>query len=100
MNTYLPGQSVRFSVTATLFGVLASPPTLVLTVHGPQVQGSQRTTLTPSVTLDSTGQYHGDVVIPLNASPGPWTARWVAPGSDPTTTGLVEDLFVVQPLSY
>lgn len=100
MNTYYPGQSVRFSVTATLFGALASPPSLVLTVRGPQIPNSVRTTIVPTVVPDSTGQYHGDAVIPLNAEPGPWTARWVAPGADPTTTGLVEDLFTVQPLSY
>jgi hypothetical protein len=98
MTGYLPGQSVRSSVTATLFGVgLADPsPAPVLTVHCPD-----GTLLTPSVVRDSVGAYHADFTIPISARPGgQGVMRWRAAGADPADTGIVETLFTVQTLGY
>jgi hypothetical protein len=95
MNVYSPGQSVRFSVSVTYLGTLTSPPSVLLTVHGPD-----GTTLTPTVVNDSTGVYHADTVIPITSSPGLWAARWLAPGITPATAGLVDTQFSVQALLF
>jgi hypothetical protein len=95
MGPFSPGQSVRFSVTATLFGALANPPSLVLTVHGPD-----DTFLVPAVVNDSTGQYHADAVIPITSRGGWWAARWVATGGSPGNNAVTETTFVVQSLAF
>jgi len=95
VRAYKPGQSIRFSATVTLVDVLTDPPALVLTLKGPS--GAP---ITPAPVNDSTGQYHADAVLPLDAPDGQWTARWQATGPDPTANALVETRFVVQPLNF
>jgi hypothetical protein len=96
LSTYLPGASVRFSVSASLLGVLfTTTPIPVLTVHGPD-----GTILTPAVVTDSTGNFHGDAVLPFPGAPGKWSARWRAVGADPSNSGIVEYPFLVQALAF
>jgi hypothetical protein len=95
VNDYKPGQSVRFSVEATLLGVLTNPPALALVVHAPDGTDS-----TPTPANDSAGSYHADFVIPFDGKPGVWAARWRATGTDPTQVALVESRFVVKPLDF
>lgn len=92
MNTYYPGASVRFSVTATLLGVLVNPTSLVLTLRGPD-----ETIVANSVLNDSTGQYHADVVLPLTAKPGRWVGTWIATGAA-ASSGVAPDIIAVQAL--
>lgn len=95
MNTYSPGESVRFTNTVTILGVLTDLPSLNCYVHG-----EDGTTIAASVVHDSTGQYHADVTLPLTARPGKWVYRWVAVGSGPSTSGLKETPFQVQQLAF
>jgi hypothetical protein len=104
LNTYSPGQSVRFLASASLLGSLYTPvATITVTMHGPLGKlgpGASRTTQTITAVIDSTGQLHADGVIPITASPGPWVTRWLVVGSDAADTGLEEDFYTVQALSF
>lgn len=95
MKSFKPGQSIRFTATATLLDVLTNPPALTLTIRGPD-----DSRITPSPVHDSTGQYHADAVVPLTGPAGVWAARWQASGADPTQNALVETRFVVPPLDF
>jgi hypothetical protein len=95
VNAYKPGQSIRFTVTSTLLGVLTTPPTVVLTIRGPD-----DSRLTPTPVVDSVGQFHADAVIPLGAPAGVWVARWQATGGAPSNNALVETRFVVAALDF
>jgi hypothetical protein len=95
VNAYKPGGSVHFTATATQLGVLADPPTLVLTVHSPD--GSSAT---PAITRDNVGSYHADFALTLVAAPGVWVARWQAVGSSPNQNALLERRFRVDALDF
>ncbi len=95
MNSYKPGQSIRFTVTSTLLGVLTTPPTVVLTIRGPD-----DSRITPTPVVDSVGQYHADALIPVGAAPGMWVARWQSTGGAPANNALVETRFVVAALDF
>ena len=95
MNSYTPGQSIRFSVVATALGVPTSPSTLTAIVQGPD--GSQ---LTGAVVQDSTGNYHADIVLPLTAALGVWKGYWYARGAAPSSNGIAPIAFLVNPLDF
>lgn len=97
---YYPGQSARFSCEAKLLGALSTPPSIIVTVFGPLIGGAKRTTFSPSVSTDSTGEVHADGVFPITAAAGPYSVRWVAAGITPATTSLVEYQVTLQPLLY
>jgi hypothetical protein len=104
VNTYLPGDSVRFLASFNLLGVPYTPAgTITCTMHGPigtLGPGQSRTTQTLSFVIDSVGQLHSDATIPVGGSPGQWVTRWLAVGVGPADSGLAEDRFIVQALSY
>lgn len=96
LATYYPGSSFRFSLTATVLGSLfTTTPSPVLTVHGPD-----NVVIQPTVTLDSTGKYHADGVIPFGARPGPWRRMWRVAGSDPSDSAVLVIAFTVQQLEF
>jgi hypothetical protein len=98
---YSPGQSVRFTATAQLLGALYTPTaTITVTLHGPLVRGATKTTVTAAPIVDSLGQLHADMTIPLTAVPGLYTVRWLVAGADPSNTTLAEWPISVLPLSY
>ena len=74
MTTYDVGDRVRIEASFTnLSGTAADPTTVAVTVTTPG-----RTTVTPTVTKDSTGEYHADVDVDR---PGEWIFRWTGVGA-------------------
>jgi len=90
-ENYKPGDTVYFTASMTSLGAAISPSSVVLTVDAPN--GTQ---YTPSVSMDSTGEYHATLALPSSAPVGVWWARWTATSPN----GLVERSFGVIPLAF
>ena len=96
IGPFQPGQSVRFTLSATVGGAAFSPtPTPTLTVWGPD-----GTVATPAVSTDGTGAYHGDWSVPLTARAGTWWFRWRSVGADATNTANLDTPFTINPLGF
>lgn len=93
--TFKPGQSIRFTVTDKVVGVLTTPATMTLTVKPPGAAA-----VTPTVVQDSNGIYHADYAIPMIGPIGVWYWRWQSTGSSAALAGLVEDSFNVAQLDF
>jgi hypothetical protein len=97
LNSYKPGQSIRFTATLTVAGVLMDPTTVGFSVHS--ADGITTTVLTP--VRDAQGVYHADFVVPFPAAtPGVWAYRWQATGILPSQSALREGTFQVAPLDW
>lgn len=70
-SSYAAGNTVRLLASFTSAGTPYDPGTVTCQVIGP----SSRAVLTPTVVLDSTGNYHADVVA---TNTGVWSYRWSA----------------------
>ena len=90
MNTYQPGQTVRFSVTVSVLGELSDDPSTSLEIQPP----SGSPTTYPSPVHDNTGAYHQDILATLPA--GLWKYRWVTTNH----AGVVQGNFLMVPLSF
>lgn len=93
MNAYKPGQSVRSSMTAKSLGILVDAAVLTVTILYPD-----GTTATPTATVDGTGLYHADFVIPVTMVPGIAVQRWQSTGMAPTQNATRERLFRIDSL--
>lgn len=97
-KAYKPGASARFSVEITTAGGADFDPDVVtLTLR--QYKGSGSITTTTPV-KDSVGNYHVDVVIPMDALSGQWVARWQATGAVAASNGIDESQFAILPLAF
>jgi len=93
---YYPGQSVRFSITLDVLGIFTNPPTLSFTLRSPD--GTLIVDSSP--TLDSTGHYHSDQIIPIAGKPGKWVYRWRSTGSQAAQNAIAQKVIEVAHLDF
>jgi hypothetical protein len=104
LNTYLPGNGIRFSVVfRDINGATVDPPTVLCTVRLPD--GS--TTVDNSPVHDGiagSGAYHSDFKLPKSTrvpvgAPPFGTSRWESTGTT-QQSALVEPKFIVGTLDF
>lgn len=81
MNTFVVGNTIRFSATFAVDGTVIDPSSVTAKVKQPGSPGTETSYVygdDPEIEQDSTGRYHIDVDISLA---GDWVVRWVAEGS-------------------